>query len=41
MDDEGLEYTFRRRYLIGGILKGLEVRLPENAIDIEITLLKQ
>lgn len=41
MDDEGLEDTFALRYLIGGILKGLEVRLPENAIDIEITLLKQ
>ena len=41
MDKDDLEETFALKYLIGGILKGLEISLPEYAIDVPVTLLKQ
>ena len=41
MTVDELDKTFALKYFIDGMLKGLEVELPEKAIDVEIILQKQ
>ena len=41
IEEDDMENTFALKYLVGGIFKGLDVQLPENAIDVKIILQKQ